>query len=54
MSEINDRLTKFNPSLIGSQVIEGIDIESSVIQTGRKEDSGRKVALRDDKSVMSI
>ena len=34
--------------------MEDFDIESTIIQTGRKEDSARKVALRDDRSTMSI
>ena len=42
MQQINDKLQKFNPALVGSQVIanDRFDLEASVISSGKKKTRG--------------
>ena len=43
MQEINDALQKYNPALVGSQIIaaDKFDAEASVISSAKKDGDGR-------------
>ena len=47
MQQINDKLQKFNPALVGSQLIanDRFDLEASVISSGKKPRGGGPSAL---------
>lgn len=58
MQKINEKLQKFNPALLGSQMIanDRFDIEASVISSGKKKPRGGAAypQLNDDaQSIMS-
>ena len=55
MGEIDERLTRFNPSLVGSQMNNGVDDIASVMQSGRKGANRDRInsAIPDDRSQVS-
>jgi len=50
IQEINDALQKFNPALIGSQLIanDNFDTEASVIKSGKKIRGNSRPKFNDD------
>ena len=58
IQEINDKLQRFNPSLVGSQIVadDTYDTEAAVIETGRRDPYKRRhndSRIDDTRSVMS-
>ena len=56
MQDINEKLQKFNPSLIGSQIVgqsDGFDTEASVIDSGRKRRREHSARIDDTRSMIS-